>query len=160
MACCRPLILLLSWKQTFLAVCKGNEEEEEEEDEGCTDFQDVDCVLSCLMAAAHRAAYLEEGVCDRGYVVLSSVFFFWCFLLLQWTTPSRTDLQPWGQRGNHLTMRQENRVKSKVNHSDFMCYTLFSCQVWTNVFMMSFVGQFLPFMHHDGVWLTLVPKSS
>lgn len=40
-----PLILLLSWEQTFRAVCKENEEEEEEEDEGSPDFQDVACVL-------------------------------------------------------------------------------------------------------------------
>lgn len=45
-----PLILTLSWKQTF-HVCKENEEEEEE-DEGSPDFQDVACILSCMMAAA------------------------------------------------------------------------------------------------------------
>lgn len=34
-----PLILLLSWKQTFSAFCKENKEEEEEEgDEGSSDF--------------------------------------------------------------------------------------------------------------------------
>ncbi|KAL7387536.1 hypothetical protein ABVT39_024989 [Epinephelus coioides] len=55
-----PLILPLSWKQTFCAVCKENEEEEEEEDEGSPDFQDVACLLSCVMAAAQRTAELED----------------------------------------------------------------------------------------------------
>lgn len=70
-----PLILTLSWKQTF-HVCKENEEEE---DEGSPDFQDVACILSCMMAAAQ-----DYRVWGGGGILFSSILVFPSLTVHSW----------------------------------------------------------------------------
>lgn len=64
-----PLILSLSWKQTFPCRRMRRRKMEEENDEGSPDFQDMSCLLSCWWLQ-HREQW--EGV-------LCLLFFFFLF---------------------------------------------------------------------------------
>lgn len=94
-----PLILTLSWKQTF-HVCKENEEEE---DEGSPDFQDVACILSCMMAAAQDY---------RVWGVFCSLL-FWFFLHLQYTAEKSAGMQPQGQYVLKMTWKKMRSNKKR-----------------------------------------------